>query len=88
MFVIILRAFRTCSTPRLHELFVATELTFTTVLNRTVPKQTPRIKYKPSTFTTALNRTVPKQSKLYCYCHYSFTTVLNRTVIKLYYRDF
>ena len=56
----ILRAFRTCSTPRLHELFDVAELTFTTVLNRTVPKLHDHDFIELFTFTTVLNRTVPK----------------------------
>lgn len=56
----ILRAFRTCSTPRLHELFDVAELTFTTVLNRTVPKLKNACSGNEGTFTTVLNRTVPK----------------------------
>ena len=61
MFLIILHAFRTCSVPKLHELFDAAELTVTTVLNRTVPKQLINHNVETFNFTPVSNRTVLKR---------------------------
>ena len=65
MFLIILRAFRTCSTPRLHELFDAAELTFTTVLNRRVLNPSEKIKHSSEPFTPVLNQIVLKSLRFH-----------------------
>ena len=57
--------------------------TFTTVLNRTVPKLSYECDKLSVPFTTVLNRTVPKLFGTILVIAFPFTTVLNRTVPKL-----
>lgn len=61
MFLLILRASRTYSISKLHELFDAAELTFKTVSNRTVPKQLINHNVETFDFTPVSNRTVLKR---------------------------